>query len=430
MLRLFNDIDMAVSFVRSFDLSGGVSGDLLTRVATIRSDVVDSGDDALVRLSRKFDGLKDLEFRLIVSKTDVSEAYERVSLEFLEALKRAKHAIEDYHRRQLPEDWRVSPSEGVVYGAQWTSIDSAGLYVPGGRGIYPSSVLMNAIPAKLAGVSKLVMASPPQPDGRLPDSIVVAADLCGVDTIVKTGGAQAVFALAYGTNTIPKVDKIVGPGNSYVTAAKQMVYGLVDIDKPAGPSEVLVYVTDPNYAAYAASELLAQLEHDPESIAVCISESDETLEAVNRAFEEQFQLCQRQEIIAQSAQRSVLLCTSSVEESLSAINLFSTEHLVLLTDDFEDLLSQVRHAGSIFCGPYTPVALGDYCAGPNHVLPTGSTARFASPLGVLDFMKYSAVTHFTKQALSKISKTVDVLSREEGFDAHRRSVSVRLQSMD
>ena len=428
MLRTYTDINSALDFVRSHDLSGGITGNLLAQVETIRNEVASRGDDALIDFSKQFDGVTDSFFSLIVDEESIAKAYDGIPSELLTALKLAKDSITQYHTQQLPENWMDSPAEGVRYGVKWSAIDSAGLYVPGGRAIYPSTVLMNAIPAKLAGVESIVMVSPSQPDGNLPDSIVVAAHLCGVDVMVKSGGAQTVFALAHGTHLIPKVDKIVGPGNSYVTAAKQLVYGQVDIDKPAGPSEVLVYVDQLAYAPYAASELLAQLEHDPDAIAVCVSESADILRAVHDAFNQQFEQCQRQDIIRSSASHSVLLHTNHLDESIRALNLFASEHLVLLTDSFDEMMPSIKHGGSIFCGPYTPVALGDYCAGPNHVLPTGGAARFASPLGVLDFMKYSGVSEYSKSALSNIASVVDVLATTEGFDAHNRSIQIRLES--
>ncbi|NBV42393.1 histidinol dehydrogenase [bacterium] len=377
-----------------------------------------------MRYARQFDRVTADPFSLRVDEKGLENAQHQVPKAFWTALKTAHRNITQYHKLQRPKGWRRSKN-GVMYGVQYTAIESVGLYVPGGRAIYPSSVLMNAIPAQIAGVPNIVMATPPQPDGSIPPQILAAAALCGVSTIVKSGGAQAVFALAYGTQSVPKVDKIVGPGNKYVDGAKQRVYGIVDIDKPAGPSEVLVYLTDPQYAPFAAAELLAQLEHDPDASAIAVSENPAALSAVASALEVLVTQCARQTILNQSIVNCALVSTESHSESVRVINDIASEHLVVLTDDAVNLLPQIRNGGSIFLGPYTPVALGDYVAGPNHVLPTGRAARFASPLGVMDFMKYSSFLQYSEPALVAVAPAVKVLTDMEGFDAHYLSVSVR-----
>jgi histidinol dehydrogenase len=344
----------------------------------------------------------------------------------MDALKLAHHNITEYHAWQKPNGWERAPQPGTRYGIRYSAIDSVGLYVPGGRAVYPSSVLMNAIPAKLAGVDRIVIATPPQPDGSIPPQILAACSLCGVSSILKSGGAQAIFALAYGTQTTKSVDKIVGPGNKFVDGAKRSVYGVVDIDKPAGPSEVLVYITDPSYAEFAAAELLAQLEHDPDAKAFALTLSDECASAIQTEFISLAARCKRQDIISKSAQNSKIVKCDSESQVIETINIIASEHLVLMVDHANTILSKIRHAGSIFLGPYTPVALGDYIAGPNHVLPTGAAARFSSPLGVMDFMKYSGYCEYSKEALAAIQVPIRELTTMEGFDAHQLSVDVRL----
>ena len=315
-----------------------------------------------------------------------------------------------------------SSQEGVWYGNRYTPLESAGIYVPGGRAAYPSTVLMDAIPAQLAGVPNIVMVTPPS----VPSQVLVAADLCGLTEIYRVGGAQAVFALADGTTSVPKVDKIVGPGNVYVTQAKQMVYGKVDIDKPAGPSEVLVVIEDLEYAPFAAAEMLAQLEHDPLANAVVVATSVDVLDAVESSFKDQLTRLKRQEVLAESVQFACFVQAESTDQMIDYINHIASEHLSLCMDDYQPILDKVKHAGSIFCGPYTPVTLGDYYAGTNHVLPTEGTARFASPLGVMDFMKYSSVLSYSKLSLQAVQTDLHVLTEMEGFDAHFNAVEVRV----
>lgn len=395
-------------------------------LTTIQSAVRETGDAALVHFASQFDRVSRETFQLLVTQQEIDAALTRVPKPFLKALKTAHRSIRQYHSYQRPKNWERRPRNGVRYGLRYTPMDTVGLYVPGGRAIYPSSVLMNAIPAQIAGVPNIVMCTPPQPNGNIPDSILAAAAISGVSTIIKSGGAQAVFAMAYGTQSVPKVDKIVGPGNKYVDGAKQRVYGLVDIDKPAGPSEVLVYITDPRYAEFAAAELLAQLEHDPDARGIALTLSDTCAKAISTAFESLLLRCSRQDIIRQSVQNSTIVVCRSESDVITLINDIASEHLVLLLDNPESVFAQVRHAGSIFLGPYTPVALGDYLAGPNHVLPTAAAARFSSPLGVMDFLKYSAFCQYSNPALQTAQSTAKVLTAMEGFDAHQLSIDVRL----
>jgi histidinol dehydrogenase len=395
-------------------------------ITAIQQTIRDQKDRGLIQYAAQFDRVDPSTFQLKVAPDEIDAALARVPKPFLHALKTAHRAIAQYHSYQRPKGWSRRPRKGVSYGLRYTPLDSVGLYVPGGRAIYPSSVLMNAIPAQIAGVSSIVMCTPPQPDGNIPDCILAAAAISGISTIIKSGGAQAIFAMAYGTESVPKVDKIVGPGNKYVDGAKQRVYGVVDIDKPAGPSEVLVYVTDPAYARFAAAELLAQLEHDPDARGVALTLTADCAQAIQSAFTQLLPKCSRQAIIHQSVRNaSIVICESEIS-AIELINHIASEHLVILVDQPETIMTHVRHAGSIFLGPYTPVALGDYIAGPNHVLPTGAAARFSSPLGVMDFLKYSAFCQYTQDALAAIQSTARELTGMEGFDAHQLSIDIRL----
>ena len=390
----------------------------------IQKEIKSYKDKALRFFTEKFDHVK--LSNVIVTKEEINDAKKVVSKDFIEAIKIAKENITTLHQNQLPFNWKEDLENGITYGMQYSAIDKAGLYVPGGRALYPSTVLMNAIPAKLAGVEQLIITTPPQKDGSIAPEILVAADLCEVDLIVKAGGAQAIFALAYGTESVPKVDKIVGPGNMYVDQAKQMVYGLCDIDKPAGPSEVCVYVEDENYAKFAAAELLAQLEHDPDASAVAVATNKKILKAIQEECNKQLKKLKRKEIILESAKNSALITVKSRNEAISILNDIASEHLVLMIDDAESFREKIKHAGAIFCGPYTPVALGDYIAGPNHVLPTGKAARFSSPLSVMDFMKFSTHLTYQKENLQDIKKATQTLTTIEQLDAHYESINQRL----
>ncbi|MFC1752608.1 histidinol dehydrogenase [Thermoproteota archaeon] len=393
----------------------------------IRVAIQAQGDQALIHYSRLYDKVEDLKFNCWVSPKEIKSAYKQVPSTFIDAVKKAKANIEWFHKQQMPVDWYAEKKDGSQYGLRYTAMERAGLYVPGGRAAYPSSVLMNVIPAQTAGVEDIIIATPPRRDGSIAPSILVAADICGIKKILKAGGAQAVFALAYGTQSVKKVDTIVGPGNIYVTLAKQMVYGQVNIDKPAGPSESLVYVNDKKYAVYAAAELLAQLEHDPDAVAVGVSEEASILKLIQTQIECQAKACSRWDVIEQAMQNSMLIQTKNKTQSIDAINAIASEHLVLLTDNYKKLIPKIKHAGAIFCGPYTPVAAGDYFAGPNHVLPTANAARFSSPLGVRDFMKASSVLVYSSANLKTAEPYIKALTEMEGFDAHYKSVMIRLQ---
>jgi histidinol dehydrogenase len=401
--------------------------DIYVALGKVKNDVIADGDDAVKKYTKQFDGLEVENYQIRVSEAEIREAYNYVPKEYVVAAKKAKDNIWNYHENQVPIDWCEEKEDGSSWGVKYTAIESVGLYVPGGRAPYPSSVLMDAVPAKIAGVDRIVMVTPPNKQGKIAPQVLVAADICGVSEIYKVGGSQAVFALAYGTETIKKVDKVVGPGNIYVTVAKQMVYGQIDIDKPAGPSEALVYVNQEKYVGFAAAELLSQLEHDPNAMAVGISENKGVLEAIQKELAVQIEKCSRKDVIIESLKNSALILTKDKKESIAAMNAVASEHLVLLLDEYEDVLVEIRHAGAVFLGPYTPVALGDYYAGTNHVLPTCGAARFASPLGVMDFMKYYSKLLYNKDNLVAVKDDVKILSEMEGFDAHYRAVDIRLK---
>jgi histidinol dehydrogenase len=414
-------------YTHALDLSFTHQDDSLRHaLMEIRDTIVEYGDDGVRMLTCRYDRVRDAQFPLWVTPEEIEDAYTRVSAAFLAAIRDARDNITEYHRHQLPQNWEATPREGVRYGAMFHPLDRVALYVPGGRARYPSSVLMNAIPAMIAGVPDCVIATPPDADGSVPPEILVAAAECGVSRILRSGGAQAVFALAYGTPSIPVVDKIVGPGNKYVDGAKQMVFGRVAIDKPAGPSEVVVYLDREEWTDFAAMEILSQLEHDPDASAFLVAPSEQLLRATQSAVLRLAVDRDRVDILKESLKNFYCIVTSTNADTLKTLNGLAGEHLVLLTSDAREMLPQIRHAGSVFLGPYSPVALGDYAAGPNHVLPTARAARFASPLGVMDFMKYTSHLEYSEAALQNLAQTVTTLARVEGFEAHAHSVDVRL----
>lgn len=403
--------------------------DVRDTLLEIRETVLVHGDAGVRRLTCQYDRVRDAHFPLWVTASEIADAYVHVAPEFLIALRTAIGNVKAYHRHQLPQNWNVSPDVGISYGASFHPMDRVALYVPGGRALYPSSVIMNAIPAQIAGVPEAIVTTPPQPDGTVAPEILVAAAECGISRVLRVGGAQAIFALAYGTDEIPVVDKIVGPGNKYVDGAKQLVYGRVAIDKPAGPSEVLVYVDKDDWIDFAASEILSQLEHDPDASAVALAPTEAMLQRLQTVVLAMAAERARVDILKESLRNfySVVVADSGDTMLLRALNGLAGEHVVLLTERAATLLPGIRHAGSVFLGPYTPVALGDYAAGPNHVLPTARAARFSSPLGVMDFMTYTAHLSYDKNALKKIAGAVMTLANTEGFEAHAHSVALRLR---
>jgi len=384
------------------------------------------GDAALLDYTRRFDQRElSAASELRVDKSAIERAASRVSKDLLSALEEAASRIRDYHQHQLQGSWSYTEEDGTVLGQQLRAMDRVGLYVPGGKAAYPSSVLMAAIPAKVAGVSELVMVSP-APRGELNDVVLAAAQVAGVDTVFSIGGAQAVAALAYGTESIPRVDKIVGPGNIYVASAKRAVFGQVAIDMIAGPSEILVVCdgnTDPDWVAF---DLFSQAEHDELAQAILVTPSEEFAAQVEQSIERLLPTLKRADIARASLSgRGAIILVKDLDEAMDVANELAPEHLELSVDNPERYLEKIRHAGAIFMGRHSSEALGDYCAGPNHVLPTSGTARFSSPLGVYDFVKRSSVIHCSAQAAQKLGRIASTLARAEGLEAHALSAEAR-----
>lgn len=402
--------------------------DVHATVKAILADVKERGDAAVLEYTSRFDQVDcDDASALEVPQERLLQALEGLPASQREALECAAHRVRDYHERQFQASWSYEEEDGTRLGQRITPLDRAGLYVPGGKAAYPSSVLMNAIPAKVAGVAQLVMVVP-TPRGEVNELVLAAAKVAGVDRVFTIGGAQAVAALAYGTETIPRVDKIVGPGNIYVATAKREVFGLVGIDMIAGPSEILVICdgkTDPDWIAM---DLFSQAEHDENAQPILISPDETFLDAVEQSIAKLLPEMERKDIIIASLEnRAAFILTSSLDEAAEVSNLIAPEHLELSVEDPESLVEKITHAGAIFMGRYTAEALGDYCAGPNHVLPTSGTARFSSPLGVYDFQKRSSIIHFSEHGASEQGKVASVLARGEGLTAHARSAEYRIK---
>ena len=393
----------------------GVVSDIIAHVRAV-------GDAALFEYAARFDRaqLSSLE----VSQAEIDEAFAAVDPEFLEILREAAANIRLFHEKQVRNSFVIN-QEGIVMGQKVTPIDRVGLYVPGGTAAYPSTVLMDAIPAKIAGCGTIVMVTPPRSDGSINPVILAAAKIAGVDRIFKTGGAQAVAALAYGTETVPNVDKIVGPGNAFVAEAKRQVFGQVAIDMIAGPSEILVLADGKSDPRWVAADLLSQAEHDVMASPVLVTDSRELAEMVQTELEVQLARLPRREVARKSIDdNGKIILTDDLEKAVEAANLIAPEHLELCVDNPFDYLDQIRHAGSIFMGKYCPEALGDYFAGPNHTLPTSGTARFSSPLSVDDFVKKTQFTYYTAEALEAVADKIARFAKKEGLDAHAKSATI------
>jgi histidinol dehydrogenase len=418
--------DFAERFATFLAMKREVSADIEAATRAIVDDVAARGDAALIEATRKFDRLDLDAGGLRVTPAEIDTAVKACDAETLDALKFARDRIEIFHRRQLPKDDRFTDAQGVELGWRWSAIESVGLYVPGGTAAYPSSVLMNAVPAKVAGVARMVMVVP-SPAGKLNPLVLAAADLGGVSEIYRVGGAQAVAALAYGTATIAPVAKIVGPGNAYVAAAKRLVFGKVGIDMIAGPSEVLVIADATGNAGWIAADLLAQAEHDVNAQSILITDDAALAADVERAVEAQLSTLPRADIARASWNEfGALILVKNIGESVALANAIAAEHLEIMTADPEALSAQIRNAGAIFLGPYTPEAIGDYVGGSNHVLPTARSARFSSGLGVLDFMKRTSILKCGPDQLRSLGPAAMTLGKAEGLDAHARSVGLRL----
>ncbi len=393
-------------------------------VSGILADVKKNGDRAVLDYTRKLDGaeLKQLQ----VTEEEIQEALKAVEPEFIAILEQAAENIRAFHSKQVRTSFIISEKPGIVLGQKITPIEKVGVYVPGGTAAYPSTVLMDTIPAKIAGCPQVVMVSPPGKDGKLNPAIVAAARIAGVDAIYKMGGAQAIGALAYGTESVPKVDKIVGPGNAFVAEAKKQVFGQVSIDMIAGPSEILVIADGKSNPIHVAADLLSQAEHDKLASAVLVTDSEVLAQAVAAELERQLPLLPREEIARASIENNgKIIVADNLTDGIAIANEIAPEHLELMVDDPFAYLDAIKHAGSIFLGRNCPEALGDYFAGPNHTLPTSGTARFSSPLSVDDFVKKSQFTYYTADALSRVAESIDRFARKEGLQAHGNSVMIR-----
>ncbi|MBM7661537.1 histidinol dehydrogenase [Bacillus mesophilus] len=395
-------------------------------VLDIITEVRKSGDAALFSFTEKFD--KVALSSLKVTKEEIDQAYSELDQDILPVIREAAENIRDYHQRQKRESWITTQENGTILGQKITALDSVGVYVPGGLAAYPSSVLMNVTPALVAGVKRIVMVSPPQANGALPAGVIVAAHELGVEEIYKVGGAQAIAALAYGTESIEKVDKIVGPGNIYVALAKREVFGHVSIDMIAGPSEIVVLADETARAAEVAADLLSQAEHDERASSVLVTTSEKLAFEVKKEIYKQLETLPREKIARASIESyGAIYVTNTLDEAIELVNELAPEHLEVLTASPMDLLGNIRHAGAIFLGRYSSEPVGDYFAGPNHVLPTNGTARFSSPLNVDDFTKKSSIISYSEKAMQENGRKIAAFARLEGLEAHARAVEYRLE---
>ena len=425
MIKILNIENTEIKDILTRDIN------LETGVEDIVSGVIENvklnGDKALFEYCEKFDGAK--LSCLEVSKEEIDAAYEKEDKEFLATIELAKNNIHKFHSHQVRNNFVINDADGVILGQKITPIEKVGIYVPGGTARYPSSVLMNAVPAKIAGVSEIVMVTPPDKDGNIPSYILATAKIAGVNRVFKLGGAQAVAALALGTESVPKVDKIVGPGNIFVATAKRKLYGLVDIDMIAGPSEILVLADKTCNATYVAADLLSQAEHDKLATAVLITDSEELAKAVSDELEKQIPELPRAEIARTSIDdNGKIIIVKDMKQAVEISNIIAPEHLEVCVDDPFELLNLIKNAGSIFLGKNVPESLGDYLAGPNHTLPTSGTARFSSPLSVDDFIKKSSFIYYTNDALANVKDDVVRFAEKEGLSAHARAVSKRFEN--
>lgn len=403
-------------------------GSYETAVREILAKIQEEGDGALFAYTKKFDRAEITEQNVRVTDEEIREAYETVDPALVDVIRKSLVNIRNYHEKQKQNSWFTSSEDGTMLGQKVTPLEKVGVYVPGGKAVYPSSVLMNIVPAKVAGVDRIIMTTPPGPDGKVNPSTLVAANEAGADEIYKAGGAQAIGALAYGTQSIPKVDKIVGPGNIFVALAKKAVYGHVSIDSIAGPSEILVLADDSANPRFVAADLLSQAEHDELASAILITTSRELAEKVSCEVDEFVKRLSRKEIIQKSLdQFGYILLAETMDQAVEAANAIASEHMEIVTRNPFEVMMKVRNAGAIFIGEYSSEPLGDYFAGPNHVLPTNGTAKFFSPLSVDDFIKKSSIVYYSREALKKIHKDVEQFAASEQLIAHANSIAVRFE---
>ncbi len=398
------------------------------RVQVILDDVKAKGDEAVFDYTARFDGCQLNKDNILVSKEEIEAAYEQVDAELVEIIRKALVNIRDYHEKQRQYSWFDSQPNGTILGQKVTALASVGVYVPGGKAAYPSSVLMNIVPAQVAGVEKIVMVTPPDKNGQVTPATLVAANEAGATHVYKVGGAQAVAALAYGTESIPKVDKIVGPGNIYVALAKKAVYGHVSIDSIAGPSEILVLADETANPHFVAADMLSQAEHDELASAILVTTSEELADKVEKEIEGYLTYLSRADIIRKSLdQFGYLLIAEDMEQAIDITNNIASEHLEIVTKNPFEVMTKIQNAGAIFLGEYSSEPLGDYFAGPNHVLPTNGTAKFFSPLSVDDFIKKSSIIYYSKEALQPLHKDIESFAKAEHLTAHANSIAVRFE---
>ena len=397
-------------------------------VRQIIEDVRARGDEAVFELEEKFDRCRLDRDSIRVSRQEIEEAYGKLDPAFVEVIRRSAANIRAYHEKQVTQSWITTSEDGTILGQKVTPIETSGCYVPGGRAVYPSSVLMNVIPAKVAGVERIVIATPPDASGKAAAGTIVAADIAGADEIYKVGGAQAIAALAYGTETIPRVDKITGPGNIFVALAKKACFGVTGIDSVAGPSEILVIADHTANPRYVAADLLSQAEHDPMASAILLTTDPQLAENVAVQIDQMIEELPRKEIICQSIDSyGYIFVGESIDDLIDAANVIASEHLEIITENPFEVMTGIKNAGAIFLGSYSSEPLGDYYAGPNHILPTNGTARFFSPLGVDAFVKKTSIISYSKAALSRVHEDIEIFAENEGLRAHANSIRVRFE---
>ena len=397
-------------------------------VRDIIDDVRARGDQAVFELEEKFDKCVLTKETIRVSQEEIEAAYRELTPEFVEVIRKAAANIRAYHEKQVTQSWITTTEDGIILGQKVTPIEISGCYVPGGRAVYPSSVLMNVVPAKVAGVGRIVIATPPNADGKAAAGTIVAADIAGADEIYKVGGAQAIAAMAYGTQTIPRVDKITGPGNIFVALAKKACFGVTGIDSVAGPSEILVIADKTANPRYVAADLLSQAEHDPMASAILLTTDQMIADKVAQEIDAFIEKLPRTEIICQSIENyGYIFVGDSMDDLIDAANTIASEHLEIITENAFEVMTKIRHAGAIFLGSYSSEPLGDYFAGPNHILPTNGTARFFSPLGVDAFIKKSSIISYSKDALRSVHRDIEIFAENEGLYAHANSIRVRFE---
>ena len=397
-------------------------------VRQIIEDVRARGDEAVFELEEKFDRCRLDRDSIRVSRQEIEEAYGKLDPAFVEVIRRSAANIRAYHEKQVTQSWITTSEDGTILGQKVTPIETSGCYVPGGRAVYPSSVLMNVIPAKVAGVERIVIATPPDATGKAAAGTLVAADIAGADEIYKVGGAQAIAALAYGTETIPRVDKITGPGNIFVALAKKACFGVTGIDSVAGPSEILVIADHTANPRYVAADLLSQAEHDPMASAILLTTDPQLAENVAVQIDQMIEELPRKEIICQSIDSyGYIFVGESIDDLIDAANVIASEHLEIITENPFEVMTGIKNAGAVFLGSYSSEPLGDYYAGPNHILPTNGTARFFSPLGVDAFVKKTSIISYSKAALSRVHEDIEIFAENEGLRAHANSIRVRFE---